>query len=244
MIISVTSLKGGVGKSTIAMNLAVCFQQAGFRVCLVDSDNNLSMMAWHQIRKTNHLSDPSLPKAIPAIQLPDKRQIDSLLTSLTEAFDVVIIDGTPHIDVVQQLVIVSSQLVVIPHTPGTTDIWAMERFLEVYEDLEIQAKRTIPNLFVLNKYNDRTLHDRDNKQYLIDKGVALAQTAIHDRPAAYKDIVAWGKGVLEGDNQKAKEEFSQFFLEVCHKLADLGLIRKQEQSRSTNPEPAANEVVG
>ena len=38
MIISVTSLKGGVGKSTITQNLAVCFAQSGYRVCIADAE--------------------------------------------------------------------------------------------------------------------------------------------------------------------------------------------------------------
>jgi len=40
MIISVTSLKGGVGKSTVAQNLAVIFSHMGYKVLLVDTDTN------------------------------------------------------------------------------------------------------------------------------------------------------------------------------------------------------------
>jgi len=38
MIISISSLKGGVGKSTIAQNLAVCFAHQGYTVCIADAE--------------------------------------------------------------------------------------------------------------------------------------------------------------------------------------------------------------
>ena len=50
MIISVTSLKGGVGKSTIVQNLSVCFAHMGYRVAIVDTDTNASSVHWSGIR--------------------------------------------------------------------------------------------------------------------------------------------------------------------------------------------------
>jgi chromosome partitioning protein len=38
MIVSVLNQKGGVEKTTIAVNLAACFRRAGWRVLLVDAD--------------------------------------------------------------------------------------------------------------------------------------------------------------------------------------------------------------
>lgn len=230
MILSVTSLKGGVGKSTIALNLSVAFQRMGLRVCLVDTDNNRSMLTWHMVRTENHKLDKSEPKPIPAFELPsDKKQIPTVLDSLNDAYDVIVIDGTPHMDSIQKYIIASSQLVVVPYTTGTIDLWALQRFLQLYEDCEFQANRSIPSLYVLNKFDPKTLHDRESREWLVEHQVPLADTSLYNRPAAYKDIVGEGKGVLEGQNRKAIEEFQRLFKEVCGQLYTLGLLDDPNQ---------------
>jgi chromosome partitioning protein len=50
MIISITSLKGGVGKSTIAQNLSVGFAHSGYKTCIVDADTNQSALRWSGLR--------------------------------------------------------------------------------------------------------------------------------------------------------------------------------------------------
>ena len=65
MIISVTSLKGGVGKSTITQNLAVCFAHSGYKVCIADADTNQSALRWSSLR------DADLPP-VPAFGTPEK----------------------------------------------------------------------------------------------------------------------------------------------------------------------------
>ena len=50
MKIGVSNLKGGVGKTTISQNLAVCFAQMGFKTCIVDTDENQNSLAWSGVR--------------------------------------------------------------------------------------------------------------------------------------------------------------------------------------------------
>jgi chromosome partitioning protein len=64
MIISVTSLKGGVGKSTVAQNLAVNFAHMKYKVLLIDTDANGS-----SVRRSG-LRTAGLP-AVQVIGLPD-----------------------------------------------------------------------------------------------------------------------------------------------------------------------------
>ena len=88
MIISVTSLKGGVGKSTISQNLAVCFAHMGYKVAIVDTDTNASSVHWSGIR------EEEMPQ-ITVMGLTDNNALRKNIKQLQEDYDLIIIDGTP-----------------------------------------------------------------------------------------------------------------------------------------------------
>lgn len=54
MIISITNLKGGTGKSTVSTNLAVNFSHMEYRVCIVDTDTNGSSVHWSGLRPDDY----------------------------------------------------------------------------------------------------------------------------------------------------------------------------------------------
>ena len=85
MILSVTSLKGGVGKSTIAQNLAVCLAHNGYKVCIADADSNQSSLRWSSLRNEELVR-------IPAFGVPEKT-LGANVKQLAADYEIVIIDG-------------------------------------------------------------------------------------------------------------------------------------------------------
>jgi chromosome partitioning protein len=211
MIISVTSLKGGVGKSTIAQNLAVCFAHNGYKVCLADADTNQSSLRWSSLR------NEELPY-VPAFGVPEKT-LGANVKQLAKDYEIVIIDGTPSLDRVSSKIILLADLLLIPILPSGLDVWATEMFLQRYQDAQVEKETEIPAYLLLNQYQDNISFNKEVKEALSETGIALLATSLRSR-IAYREVIVQGKGVIEHKDEKAKSEVMNLYLEILTKLVN------------------------
>lgn len=212
MIISVTSLKGGVGKSTIAQNLAVCFAHSQYSVCIVDVDTNQSALRWSAQR------DDDLP-AIPVYGLTDGMELSKNVKHLNQSHEIVIIDGTPSLSQVTSKIILLADILIIPILPSGIDVWATEKFIERYRDAEQQKEDNIPAYFLLNQ-NQSTNLSKEVKEVLESTGIDVFNTSLKNR-IAYREAVIKGVGVYEYKDEKAKTEMVDLFQEVKKAITKL-----------------------
>lgn len=207
MIISVTSLKGGVGKSTIAQNLAVCMAHNGYKVCIADADTNQSSLRWSSLRSDE------LP-IIPAFGTPEKT-LSANIKQLALDYEIVIIDGTPTLDKITSKIILLADMLLVPILPSGLDIWATEQFLERYEDAKIEKEKDIPAYMILNQYQSNITFNREVKEALTETSIQLFNSTLRPR-TAYREVIIQGKGVFEYKDEKAKNEFLDLYNEVVN----------------------------
>lgn len=205
MTISVINLKGGVGKSTLSQNLAVAMAKDGYNVSIVDTDFEQATTAkWFEQRPEN------LPKV--PVFLVRENSLKGSLEEFREAYDVVIIDGTPQLGTLATRTLVESDLVLVPMTPTGFDMWSFETFLERYNDAK-SRKGELPAFVVFNRFKPTNFH-KGAQEAVKEFGLPILSSFMGER-MAYQEAGLQGLGVIEYKDKKAKEEMEALYKELA-----------------------------
>lgn len=219
MKIGVSNLKGGVGKTTVAQNLAVCLAHLGYKVCLVDTDRNQNSIEWSGVR------DESLPQIL-TVGVIDAKALTKNVDQLDKNNDFVVIDGTPSLSEMTTRVILASDLMLIPTLASAHDIRAMRQFVERYEQAKA-FKEEIPAYFFFNQYSPNFNIHKNIRNILEQYGIPIMECYFKER-VAYIESAVDGRGVYEFSDNKAKAEVVSFTKEVLSIAEKLGFIGGEE----------------
>jgi chromosome partitioning protein len=209
--IAVLNQKGGVGKTTLAVNLATAAHLDGRKTLLVDLDRQGSSLDWGaQRREGSKLQGLSVVKVDKALRGPHFRE-------LIDGRDVVIFDGPPRLGEFIRAAAALVDVVLIPLQPAAFDLWAAA---ETLEDLaqadQIRSelgREPVRRLFVMNRVVKGTLFATEVPKAIGEAGT-LAKTSIHQR-AAYVRTVAEGESVLTQKlDPQAAEEILELYREI------------------------------
>jgi chromosome partitioning protein len=200
MVIAVTNLKGGVGKTTIATNLAVSFAHRGKKVCIVDTDlSQKSSMEWAGSR-----DDKALNISVFGVT---EKQLNKEVEMLRKDYDLVIIDGTPQLAELASRTILASDIVLVPLSPSIYDFRSFESFLQKYEQVKA-VKENIGKMeayVIVNRVIETANVSKEIQEALTEYDIKTLKSKIANR-VAYVDSATQGLGVIEYKDRKAKEE--------------------------------------
>lgn len=203
MVISITNMKGGVGKSTVTQNLAVCFAHKGYTTCIVDTDFELQTSTKWAAERPDDL--PPVPTY--AVR---NDELSKRVVALKKDFDIVIIDGTPALFELSTRAIILSDVVILPILPSIADIWTLEKFMSGYEEARSAKESmgaTVKAYILLNKFNDNLNLDKEAVEVLRGFEIPVLTANLASR-IAYREVMPQGRGVIEYRDKKAKDEMT------------------------------------
>ena len=185
-VIAVINQKGGVGKTTLALNLAAGLGRRA-RTAVADADPQRSISQWIATGE----NDSALPVAT-HIGVDPGAELASL--KLNNRY--VVVDCPPSVQgVVIEAVLASADLVLIPVLPSPLDLWASLEMVELVQQAQ-QKNRTLQAYLILNQVETRNALSRSMQQAVAELGVPLLQACL-ERRAAYRSAAVEGVSVYD-----------------------------------------------
>ena len=195
------SQKGGSGKTTLAIHLAVASMQSGERTLLLDTDPQGSALSWAKVRQGQD------PKCLAVRPWDLERYLDS------DSFTLAITDTAPHAAPEASRIARLADIVLVPVKPSALDLSALPATLDI-----LKASKT-PALFVLSSCPARAKEVEEVIEILKNHNLDVASTVIHER-RPYVRALAGGVAVTEFDARgKAAGEILALWKEVQSRIS-------------------------
>ena len=202
--IAILSQKGGTGKTTIALNLAVASECEGQPAVIIDLDPQASAKSWHDHRTHD------TPVVISAHAA---RLAEVLDTARSHGASLVVIDTAPHSERTALAAARAADLVLIPCRPSILDLRAIATSTDV---VKLARSRAV---VVLNAVPTRGTLAEEATDALASYNLPVAPCRLGQRIAFTHSLTA-GLTVIEHEPAgKAATEIRQLHMWVCHYVA-------------------------
>ena len=204
MLITLANSKGGVGKTTIAVHLAVFKAQAGKMVALVDCDAQDASTRWLK----------ELPDNIKSFSLKTADDVLEQIPAIIRDFEVVIADGPAGLSEVTRALLLLADMALLPCGPSGLDLRAAQDAIRVVRQVQEIRKGPPRALLVPNKIETNQRLSRE----LLATAESLGIPHLH--PIKKRTAIAdsYGQGTvvwrLPGTND-ITDELNAFFIQVA-----------------------------
>jgi chromosome partitioning protein len=212
MVILVGSQKGGVGKTTIATNLAAWLVKQGSDVLLVDADDQGSAADFTAWREAN------LEQCGYTLVQLTGTNVRKQIEALRPKYDHIVIDTGGRDTTSQRAAMFVCDVYLSPFAPRSYDLWTVTKVAALID--EIQAGRAEPfaAYSFLSKADIKSADNREVSQALQDyPQLTFLPFPISNRKA-FANSASKGLAVFEMDEPdlKAVAEIDALFNQITH----------------------------
>ncbi len=208
MIISFNSIKGGVGKSTMATTLAVWLVSRKNDVLLVDGDDQETASDFTMYREKT-LKGETGYTLVNMTGANLRKQVDSMRTK----YDYIIIDTGGRDTTSQRAALTIADIAVIPFVPRSFDLWTIDKVTNLVDEVNALRPAPLKVYTFLSRADLRSVDNRDVAKELGEiEQISYLPFQITNRKAI-SNAAGVGLAVheLEDPDKKAMKEIDDLF---------------------------------
>jgi chromosome partitioning protein len=203
--------KGGVGKSTIALNLYGYFTKAGLKTAIVDIDPQGTITQFSELAEAGRFNLIKRRDFVESKE-EDRISIERLLDQVKD-YDVVIIDTPPYLTDELEDIFQITNLLIIPCKASLFDALAIRQTLAFIENSKRANDKNFISVIVLTMVISGSNIQDQIREVLKQHKTPILDTEIGNRIAYAKSLLLTGS-IVDDDTGKAKDEIENLATEI------------------------------
>lgn len=211
MIVGFVNQKGGVGKTTTAINIAASLIRRNKKVLYIDADPQGSAMQWHAVENNNAFEILHYPEPI----------LKEEIQELKKTYDHIVIDAPPAIGDITESILAITNLTIVPVSPSSLDIWSCKATLEMIEEIQPERPEMEVRLLI-NRKIQGTRVGREARESVEEFNAEVLDSELCQR-VAFIDAMSSGVSVMQyAPNSKAAYEIEK----LCDEIEEISFEDK------------------
>jgi chromosome partitioning protein len=211
MVIIIGSNKGGAGKTTTAITIAIGLAKKGKEVCIIDADNQKSISRWASDRE-----DSDKNNLVNITCLQKTGNIEKTIKALKSKYDYIIIDvaGRNSRELITGML--CADILISPVQCSQLDLDTLEELEEQVErvsDLNPSLSTYVLNVMLSTNHKVNINNKKEFEEYIKDFESFKVLKSINCYRKIYRDVISEGISIFEQNKDKKAIEESQELIE-------------------------------
>jgi chromosome partitioning protein len=221
VVIGIIGQKGGGGKSTAAINLAVAAAEKDQAAVVIDTDQQTNASKWKDRRKADN---------VVVVAAPASRIMQTVQTARDHGADIVIIDTPGHSDTAALEAVRASDIVILPVEPQMFHLDTLPSMRDL-----IRLGGDTPTWVLINKLHPLASAQAERLKKLIADKYSIPVCPIHlTRLDVYATSADIGQAVLEDEpDGKAANDVRELYKFICKQVNKLRSKHGQTEKLAT-----------